>query len=49
MTDERDDLDRALAAGLADLAPAEPDAASTLATRAPPGSSTSRANSARIA
>ena len=32
MTDERDDLDRALSAGLADLAPAEPDAASALAS-----------------
>jgi hypothetical protein len=30
MTDERDDLDRALAAGLSDLAPVEPDATATL-------------------
>jgi hypothetical protein len=35
MTDERDDLDRALSAGLADLAPAEPDAASALASMRP--------------
>jgi cytoskeletal protein RodZ len=35
MTDERDDLDRALSAGLSDLAPAEPDATATLHTLRP--------------
>jgi hypothetical protein len=35
MTDERDDLDRALSAGLADLAPAEPDATSALTALRP--------------
>jgi len=35
MTDDRDDLDRALSAGLADLAPAEPDATSALTALRP--------------
>jgi hypothetical protein len=35
MTDERDDLDRALSAGLADLAPAEPDATQVLSALRP--------------